>query len=227
MSGRPSSVAVERLDPAIAVVRVFAAGKYSTLTIEVLDALTDAFAALSSSGDVRAVVLTSEAGTSFAAGADLREVAGLQPREALGFAARGRQLFGLIERIDAVVLAAIAGYCMGGGLDLAIACDVRHASPRSVFAHPGAKLGILTGFGGTAKLPRLIGKALSLELFATGRSVSAAEALAIGLVDRVSDDPFGSSMDLARKAAGFSAEHLARLKAVRDVSWRRRVSILP
>jgi enoyl-CoA hydratase len=74
---------------------------------------------------------------------------------------------------------------MGGGLDLALACHLRYASDRSVFAHPGARLGIMTGFGGTARLPRLIGRARALEIFLTGRKVSAGEAFQLGLVDKV------------------------------------------
>ena len=91
----------------------------------------------------------------------------------------------------------VVGYCMGGGLDLALACDIRHASPDSTFAHPGALRGIVTGFGGTGRLPRLIGRSRAIELFATGRRLSATEALEIGLVDRVSDDPLATTRELA------------------------------
>jgi enoyl-CoA hydratase/carnithine racemase len=99
------------------------------------------------------------------------------------------------------VIAAIDGYCLGGGLDLAMSCDIRHASARSQFAHPGAKLGILTGFGGTARLARLVGKAKALELFATARRIGADEALRIGLIDRISTDPLESARHLAVEIA--------------------------
>src|SRR5262249_52126601 len=153
-----------------------------------LEALGAAFEALAVSSDIAAIVVRGAGGDSFAAGADLREVAALAPRSALAFAAHGQRVLDRVERAPQGGVAAIDGYCMGGGLDLALACDVRHASPRSTFAHPGARRGILTGFGGTSRLPRLVGRARAAELFATGRRVGAEEALAIGLVDVVADD---------------------------------------
>jgi enoyl-CoA hydratase/carnithine racemase len=92
-----------------------------------------------------------------------------------------------MERAPLLFIAAIDGYCMGGGLDLALACDWRYATARSVFAHPGARLGLLTGWGGTARLPRTIGRAEALRLFLTAEHISAAEALRLGLIHRVTD----------------------------------------
>ena len=86
---------------------------------------------------------------------------------------------------------------MGGGLDLALSCDLRIASSRSVFAHPGSRLGIITGWGGTQRLPRLIGQSRALEMFLTARRLSAAEALDIGLVGRICDDALGCALELA------------------------------
>jgi enoyl-CoA hydratase/carnithine racemase len=88
---------------------------------------------------------------------------------------------------------------MGGGLDLALACGVRVASPAAVFAHPGARLGIITGWGGTQRLPRLIGAARALEMFATARRLSAQEALEFGLVSRVHPDPLACALELASR----------------------------
>ncbi len=89
----------------------------------------------------------------------------------------------------APVIAAIEGHCMGGGLDLALACHRRIAAPHAVFGHRGAALGLMTGWGGTQRLPRLIGKSRALELFVAAEKVSAARALEIGLVDAIADDP--------------------------------------
>ena len=155
------------------------------------------FVALSTDTRCVAVIVTGAGDESFAAGADLREVSSLTSRSALSFAARGQRVFDRIERSPQIVIAAIRGYCMGGGLDLALACDIRHASPDSTFAHPGALRGIVTGFGGTGRLPRLIGRSRAIELFATGRRLSATEALEIGLVDRVSDDPLATTREVA------------------------------
>lgn len=125
----------------------------------------------------------------FSAGADLSEIAALSGPQAYEFAKMGQALMNEIEQFPAPVCAAISGYCMGGGLDLALACHRRFASPDAVFGHRGAALGLLTGWGGTQRLPRLIGKARALEMFVTAQRVSADEALRIGLVDAIADDP--------------------------------------
>ena len=109
----------------------------------------------------------------------------------------GQQLFQTIASARQITIAAINGYCMGGALDLALACDIRLASENAVFAHPGARLGIITGWGGTQRLPRIIGKARALEFFATARRVSSQEALECGLVSRISDPVLDAALAMA------------------------------
>lgn len=137
----------------------------------------------------------------FASGADIRELAQLDPAAALEFSKLGQDLFQTIADARQITIAAINGYCMGGGLDLALACDFRVASKAAVFAHPGARLGIITGWGGTQRLPRIIGRARALEFFALARSFTSEEALEIGLVTSVGD----SAIDNAIKVANSSA----------------------
>ena len=124
----------------------------------------------------------------FSAGADLGEIAALTGREAYEFARMGQKLMDSVARFPAPVYAAITGYCMGGGFDLALACDRRIASPHAIFGHRGAALGLMTGWGGTQRLPRLVGKAKALEMFIAAEKIHAAEALRIGLVDAVEED---------------------------------------
>ncbi len=138
----------------------------------------------------------------FASGADIRELAQLDQRHALEFSRFGQKLFQTIADARQVTIAAINGYCMGGALDLALACDLRIASPQAVFAHPGARLGIITGWGGTQRLPRLIGRARSLELFSTTRAVSSQEALAIGLISNISEDVMASALAIGHAREG-------------------------
>jgi enoyl-CoA hydratase len=125
----------------------------------------------------------------FSAGADLNEIAALTGPEAYEFSAMGQALMRSIATYPAPVIAAIEGHCMGGGLDLALACDRRIAAPHAVFGHRGAALGLITGWGGTQRLPRLIGKGRALELFVAAEKVTARRALEIGLVDAIADDP--------------------------------------
>ena len=132
----------------------------------------------------------------FSVGADLNEIAALTGSEAYQFSAMGQALMNAIADYPAPVIAAIEGHCMGGGLDLALACHRRIAAPHAVFGHRGAALGLVTGWGGTQRLPRLIGKSRALELFVAAEKVSASRALEIGMVDAIADDPISAAMRL-------------------------------
>jgi len=130
----------------------------------------------------------------FSVGADLHEISALGAPQASGFSQMGQALMNAIADYPALVTAAIEGHCMGGGLDLALACHRRIAAPHAVFGHRGAALGLITGWGGTQRLPRLIGKARALELFVAAEKVSATRALEIGLIDAVAADPVEVSL---------------------------------
>ncbi|MDT8070450.1 MAG: enoyl-CoA hydratase/isomerase family protein [Terriglobia bacterium] len=125
----------------------------------------------------------------FSAGADLNEIAALTGVEAYEFAAMGQALMNTVANFPAPTYAAVWGYCMGGGFDLALACCYRIAHPHSVFGHRGAALGLITGWGGTQRLPRLVGKAKALEMFLAAEKIHAAKALEIGLVDEIAEEP--------------------------------------
>jgi enoyl-CoA hydratase/carnithine racemase len=122
----------------------------------------------------------------FAVGANIEELVRLTPTEAYEFSREGQRVCRAIERSRLPVIAMIRGYCMGGGLDLALACHARVAAPDAVFAHPGGSLGILTGWGGTQRLTRLIGRARAIEMLATGHKIHAKEALDFGLISCIS-----------------------------------------
>jgi enoyl-CoA hydratase len=130
----------------------------------------------------------------FSAGADLNEIAALNGPAALEFSKMGQTLMQLINAFPTPATAAISGYCMGGGLDLALACRYRIASPHAVFGHRGAALGLITGWGGTQRLPRLIGKGRALQIFVAAEQISASEALRLGLVDALADDPVAEAL---------------------------------
>jgi enoyl-CoA hydratase/carnithine racemase len=130
----------------------------------------------------------------FSVGADLNEIAALTGPEAYEFSSMGQALMNAIASYPAPVIAAIEGHCMGGGLDLALACHRRIAAPHAIFGHRGAALGLMTGWGGTQRLPRLIGKGRALELFMAAERISAARALEIGLVDAIAADPVAAAI---------------------------------
>jgi len=139
----------------------------------------------------------------FSAGAELKEIAALDGPAAYKFSKLGQGLMAAIAGFPAPVYAAISGYCMGGGLDLALACHHRIASPHAVFGHRGAALGLITGWGGTQRLPRLIGKGRALEILVAAEKIRAERALQIGLIDAVSDDPVEEALRrIAQPAPG-------------------------
>jgi enoyl-CoA hydratase len=184
----------------IVVIRLNRPAERNPLSVATLEELIRLVSALSTRTDISALIFTGT-GDAFAAGANIRELGALTPETAGEYARRGQRLMQRIADAPQLTIAAVNGYCMGGGLDLALACDLRCASPAAVFAHPGARLGIITGWGGTQRLPRLIGQARALEMFATGRRVTADEAYEIGLVNRVGDPVLECAFALARTRA--------------------------
>ena len=134
---------------------------------------------------IRAVVLTGAGERAFAAGADIREMAALSPEGGLAFGRLGHAVTRAVEALPQPVVAAVNGFALGGGCELAIACDIRIASENAVFAQPEVSLGIPPGWGGSQRLPRLVGPGMAAEMILAGRRVAAAEALRIGLVNRV------------------------------------------
>ena len=135
-------------------------------------------------------------GEVFASGADLREIAGVTADNAREFALRGQRLMSSIAELRCTTVAAVNGFCFGGALDLAIACDKRIAHPNAQFSHPGVSLGIMTGWGGTQRLPRLVGEAAALGMFLTGVRIGAEEALRIKLVDAIGDDVVDAACEI-------------------------------
>jgi enoyl-CoA hydratase/carnithine racemase len=175
----------------VRVLRLRSEDSTNRLTQECLRALIDSIGELAK--DPRPLVITGN-DRFFSAGADLGEVAALTAPAAYEFSKMGQALMLAMEQFPAPVYAAISGYCMGGGLDLALACHRRIASPHAVFGHRGAALGLITGWGGTQRLPRLIGKSVALEMFVSAEKVTAARALAVGLVEGVVEDPVAEAL---------------------------------
>lgn len=170
----------------VRILRLWSSDETNRLTLRCMLSLTDAINQLY--GDRRPLIIAGNK-RFFSAGAELQEIAALDGVTAYEFSKTGQLLMTAIANFPAPVYAAIEGYCMGGGLDLALACQHRIASPHAVFGHRGAALGLITGWGGTQRLPRLIGKACALELFVGAEKVNAARAMRIGLIDAIVDDP--------------------------------------
>lgn len=179
----------------VRVLRLASADDTNRLTRELVCALTDEMLRLTAEG--RALVICGNQ-RFFSAGADLQEISVLGGATAYEFAEMGQALMQVVENFPAPLYAAVAGYCMGGGLDLALACRHRIASPRAVFGHRGAALGLITGWGGTQRLPRLVGKARSLQMFVAAEKIGADAALQMGLIDAIAEDPVAEALRRAR-----------------------------
>src|SRR6266545_6454026 len=195
MTNEDSPVITE-VDGCIAVVRFSRPDLRNPLSLATLRELERTTSSLFTCDDIEAVIFTGTDGV-FASGANIRELARLDFATALEFSRVGQDLFQTIANASQVTIAAINGYCIGGGLDLALSCDIRIASKSAVFSHPGARLGIITGWGGTQRLPRIIGRACALEFFATARRYSSTEALEIGLISDVTDPVLDHALELA------------------------------
>jgi enoyl-CoA hydratase len=182
----------------VATVTVNRPDKLNALNSGILRELGVLLDELSSRADVGAVIFTG-AGRAFVAGADISGLAMAKPGELERFARSGQLLFRRIEQSAKPVIAAVNGFALGGGFELALACHVRIASSAATFGLPEVKLGLLPGYGGTQRLPRLIGRGRALQLILTGQSIDAAEALRLGVVNAVV--PGDVLMDTARDMA--------------------------
>ncbi|UQX88980.1 enoyl-CoA hydratase-related protein [Jatrophihabitans telluris] len=187
----------------------------NALSTALLGELLAAFEALDRDPTVRCVVLSALGDRCFVAGADIREAAETPPDRASERTALGSQLMRRIESVAVPVVAAINGLCLGGGCELAMSADLRIASTSARFGQPEIRLGIMPGFGGTQRLPRLIGVGPALDLMLTGRDVDAAEALRLGLVSRVvaPEELQQEAASIAAEIAGRSATAVRSIKA--------------
>ncbi len=175
----------------------------NALNQETLLEVLACFRALQEDEAVQVVILTGSGAKAFVAGADIAFMKEMTPLEARNFAFLGQEVMNTIERLEKPVIAAINGFALGGGCELAIACDIRLASDNARFGQPEVNLGIVPGFGGTQRLPRLIGKGRASELIFTGDMINAAEAYRIGLVNRVvpQDQLLPTCREMAAKIA--------------------------
>lgn len=159
--------------------------KLNALNAETIRELYSAFISLRDDPEIRSVILTGSGDKAFVAGADIGELASLDQTSGKDYVLEGQELTKLIENYRKPVIAAINGYALGGGTELAMACHIRIASENTKMGQPEVKLGLIPGFGGTQRLARLVGKGTAMELVLSGKMIDANEALAIGLVNRV------------------------------------------
>ena len=179
------SVILTELSERILTVTINRPDKLNALSDEVMDGLGTAFEEARTNPGVGGVVLTGAGEKAFVAGADIRVFTTFTPASARAFAKKGQALFDRIENLGKPVVAAVNGFALGGGCELAMACTLRVASKTAKLGHPEVNLGVMPGYAGSQRLPRLVGKGRALEILLTGDPVTADEAFRIGLVNRV------------------------------------------
>lgn len=159
--------------------------KLNALNSKTMSELMNAFAMAAADPQIKAVILTGAGEKSFVAGADISELALLNPIGGKRYSQQGQEIFNFIENLNKPVIAAVNGFALGGGCELSMACHIRIASENAKFGQPEVTLGLIPGFGGTQRLPRLVGKGRALELILTGGMIDAKEAYRIGLVNKL------------------------------------------
>jgi enoyl-CoA hydratase len=199
-------------DEAVAVVTVDRQEALNALDVATLTDLRDRLRELADDDAVRAVVLTGAGEKAFVAGADIKYMSGLDVEEAKAWGALGHEAGRLLETMPKPTIAAVNGFALGGGCELALACDIRYASGNAKLGQPEVNLGIIPGWGGTQRLARVCGLGVAKELIFTGRLVDAEEALRIGLVNAVHDHVLDKARETAALLASKSPVALRLMK---------------
>jgi enoyl-CoA hydratase len=205
-------IGAERED-GVATVVVDRPDAMNALDVATLTELRDRLRELRDDGDVRVVVLTGAGERAFIAGADIKYMSGLAVDDAREWGALGHEASSLLETMPKPTIAAVNGFALGGGCELALACDIRYASSKAKFGQPEINLGIIPGWGGTQRLARVCGLGFAKELIITGRLVDAEEAVQRGLVSGVHDPVLDKALETARLLASKSPVALAAAKA--------------
>jgi enoyl-CoA hydratase len=201
-----------------ALVTINRPDKLNALNGEIIDELDDVFTSIENNSEVFVVIITGAGEKAFVAGADIAELNKLNVLSAKEFSEKGNRVFRKIETLDKPVIAAVNGFALGGGCELALACHIRIASENAKFGQPEVSLGIIPGYGGTQRLARTVNSARALEIILTGDMISAEEAYRIGLVNKIypQQDLLSKTMEIAAKiiSKGQQAIRMA-LKAVK------------
>jgi enoyl-CoA hydratase len=205
-------------DGGVCVVTIDRQDALNALNVETLTELRDRLREVAADESVRAVVLTGAGEKAFVAGADIKYMSGLGPDDAKGWGALGHEAARLLETMPKPTIAAINGFALGGGCELALACDIRYASSRAKLGQPEINLGIVPGWGGTQRLARVCGIGVAKELIFSGRTVDAQEALRIGLVNALADPVLDKALETARELAAKSPVALALAKRLVNMS---------
>ncbi len=209
-----ANVLLEQPETGIHLLTVNRPKVLNALNPETIEDIAAAAEAVGADPGARVLLVTGAGDKAFVAGADISRMVSMSPTEGRHFSARGHRAFRKLEQLHVPVIAVVNGFALGGGCELALACDIILAGEKAVFGQPEVNLGVLPGFGGTQRLPRLIGRGLAMELMVTGRQVKAEEALALGIANHVHPDAelMEKALEMARMIKSKGPGAVSRVK---------------
>jgi enoyl-CoA hydratase len=209
---------------ALTILKINRPDKLNALNADTINELHDAFTAFKSNDSIKAIILSGSGEKAFVAGADIAELNKLDMISGKTFAEKGQSVFNLIESMDKPVIAAVNGFALGGGCELALACHIRIASENARFGQPEVNLGVIPGYGGTQRLARLINPGRAMEYILTGDMIDSSEALRLGIVNHIypQAELLARAEDMANKIIS-KAHHAVRL-AIKAVTATKEIS---
>ncbi|CAH2214240.1 enoyl-CoA hydratase-related protein [Tepidibacter aestuarii] len=189
----------EKINDNIGILKINRAKYMNSLNRNTLTELNILLDEIEADKNLHVLIISGEGEKAFVAGADINQMKDMGCVEAMRFSKLGNNVFKKIENLQMVVIAAINGYCLGGGLELALACDIRIGNEKSKFAQPEVGLGIIPGFGATQRLSNVIGISKAKEMIYTGNMIDSKEALSLGILNKIEEDPIKESIEMANK----------------------------
>ncbi len=179
--------------------------KLNALNNDVIDEISSIFIDSREDSNVKAIIITGEGDKAFIAGADIKEMSSFSPSEASIYSNKGIELFNTIESFSKPVIAAVNGYALGGGLELALACHIRYVSEAAILGLPEVSLGLIPGFGGTQRLREIVGLGIAIEMIISAKHIHADEALRVGLANKICNNVVDDSIELCKKISSNSS----------------------
>jgi enoyl-CoA hydratase len=210
-------IVIDKQNP-VGILTINRPDKMNALNTQVAEEIMSGFQELEEDPEIKVIVITGAGDKAFIAGADIAEMSNMTPLEALEFAMKGQKTTELLEQSDKIVIAAINGYALGGGLELSMACDIRIAAHTAKVGQPEIKIGVIPGWAGTQRLTRLVGKTKAKEIILTGDMISAEKAEQIGIITRVvpAEDLMKEVMNCAQSLAALGSFSLGAAKHAMD-----------
>ncbi|OPJ55546.1 enoyl-CoA hydratase-related protein [Alkalithermobacter paradoxus] len=219
------NICYEKINDNIGVLKINRPKYLNSLNKETLIEIDNLIDTIEKDNNLHVIIITGEGEKSFVAGADIKEMKDMNSVEAMEFSRYGNKVFSKIENLNKVVIGAINGFCLGGGLELALACDIRIGSNKAKFGQPEVNLGIIPGFGATQRLSKVVGVSKSKEMIFTGDIIDSNEALSIGIISKISENPLVEAINIGSKIISKAPKAIIQAKKAMNFSNNKNLFI--